>query len=283
MNPGHEVVGVIVSAGVAVKRWKVGDRVGRGWHGDHCFACDPCLHGNFNVCSTNVITGITVDGGYAEYMVAPWYVLAKVPDGMAPTQAGPLMCAGVTVYNSMRQQHVMPGSLVAVQGIGGLGHLGVQFARAMGYNVVAISSSDDKRELAKELGAHHYINSKSEDPAQALQALGGADMILCTAYDAKSISALTGGIRADGKVIIVGIDAQAKLELSPALLVRTRGTVRGWPSGSPIDSEETLKFAQLMGIKVRTEEYGFDDYQKGYDRMKSGKALFRVVLVNKKK
>jgi len=170
-----------------------------------------------------------------------------------------------------------------VQGIGGLGHLGIQFARAMGYQVVAISSSDDKRQLAKELGAHHYINAKAEDPVKALKALGGADMILCTAFDAKSISALSGGIKVDGKVIIVGIDGQAKLELSPAALVSTRGTVRGWPSGSAIDSEETLKFAQLTGVKVRTEEFDFEDHQKAYDRMKSGKAIFRVVLVNNKK
>jgi 2-desacetyl-2-hydroxyethyl bacteriochlorophyllide A dehydrogenase len=275
--PGHEIAGRIDAVGDDVTQWKPGQRVGVGWHGGHCFVCDPCRRGNFILCQVEKITGISYDGGYAEYVVVPAEAVAAMPDDLPADEAAPLLCAGITVYNSLRNAGARAGDLVAVQGIGGLGHLGIQFARQMGFRTVAIGRGGDKEALVKQLGAHQYIDSDAGAPAAALKALGGAAVILATAPDSRAISALVDGLGPDGKLVIVGAGLEP-LSITPLQLIFTRRTVRGWPSGTAKDSEDTLQFSSLSGVRPMIERYPLEKVAQAYDQMISGRARFRVVL-----
>lgn len=275
--PGHEVVGIVEEAGAGVEKWKVGQRVGVGWHGGHCFQCEPCRRGNFIDCENAKVSGITYDGGYAEYMTAPQEAIAAVPDELSSANAAPLLCAGITVFNALRNSGIRPGDLVAVQGIGGLGHLAVQYAAKMGMRTVAISTSNSKKDLAKELGAHHFINTEEEDPSKALQKLGGAKLILATAPYSEVISRAINGLGNDGKLLIVAATGES-LEVSPMQLLMGRKSVAGWPSGTAMDSEDTLNFSVLTGTVPMIEEYPLEEVEKAYERMITNKARFRVVL-----
>jgi len=275
--PGHEMVGKVVKVGDGVKRFKVGDRVGRGWHGGHCFQCDACVSGDVMMCPSHDITGITVDGGYAEYTVCPWESLARVPDSLKAEEAAPLLCAGVTVFNSLRNMSAKAGDLVAVQGIGGLGHLGVQFARRMGFRVAAVSTGADKKDLATKLGAHYYIDASKGKAVEELKKLGGAKVIMTTAFDSKAMSSLVDGLCPGGVLLILGAD-QKSLDVTPVQLIGSRTSVQGWPSGRPIDSEETLKFAAANEIYSMSEVYPLEKAQEAFERMLSNKQRFRVVL-----
>jgi D-arabinose 1-dehydrogenase-like Zn-dependent alcohol dehydrogenase len=275
--PGHEVAGRIDAVGAGVTQWKVGQRVGVGWHGGHCFVCDSCRRGDFVLCSNQKITAIHFDGGYAEFMVAPAEAVASIPDDLPADQAAPLLCAGITTYNSLRNAGARPGDLVAVQGIGGLGHLGVQYAQRMGFRTVAIGHNKDKEPLARKLGAHHYIDTATSDPASALQALGGARVVLATAPDAKSMGALVGGLGPNGKLLVVGAPAEP-LSLSVLPLIGKRQAIQGWPSGTPKDSEDALNFSALTGVRPMIETYPLERAAEAYDRMIQGHARFRVVL-----
>jgi len=275
--PGHEIAGRIDAVGADVAHLKPGQRVGVGWHGGHCFVCDPCRRGNFILCQVEKITGISYDGGYAEYVVVPAEAVAALPDDLPADEAAPLLCAGITVYNSLRNAGARAGDLVAVQGIGGLGHLGIQFARQMGFRTVAIGRGGDKEALVKQLGAHQYIDSDAGAPAAALKALGGAAVILATAPDSRAISALVDGLGPDGKLVIVGAGLEP-LSITPLQLIFTRRTVRGWPSGTAKDSEDTLQFSSLSGVRPMIERYPLEKVAEAYDQMISGRARFRVVL-----
>jgi len=275
--PGHEIAGRIDAVGDDVTQWKPGQRVGVGWHGGHCFVCDPCRRGNFILCQVEKITGISYDGGYAEYVVVPAEAVAAMPDDLPADEAAPLLCAGITVYNSLRNAGARAGDLVAIQGIGGLGHLGIQFARQMGFRTVAIGRGGDKEALVKQLGAHQYIDSDAGAPAAALKALGGAAVILATAPDSRAISALVDGLGPDGKLVIVGAGLEP-LSITPLQLIFTRRTVRGWPSGTAKDSEDTLQFSSLSGVRPMIERYPLEKVAEAYDQMISGRARFRVVL-----
>lgn len=276
--PGHEVAGTIDALGTGVAGWAAGQRVGVGWHGGHCGHCDSCRRGDFVLCLTSrQITGITFDGGYADYMLAPAGALALIPPGLTAVEAAPLMCAGVTTYNSLRNSGARPGDLVAVLGLGGLGHLGVQFAAKMALRTVAIARGGDKEPLAKKLGAHHYIDSQAQDPAKALTALGGAKVILATVTDGKAMSATLGGLGLDGKLVVLGAAADS-LSVPPGLLIGGRRSVAGWPSGSSIDSQDTLAFAAQTGVRPMTEVFPLERAGDAYEHMMSGKARFRAVL-----
>ncbi len=279
--PGHEIAGRIDAVGADVAQWKPGQRVGVGWHGGHCFVCDPCRRGNFILCQVEKITGISYDGGYAEYVVVPAEAVAALPDALPADEAAPLLCAGITVYNSLRNAGARAGDLVAVQGIGGLGHLGIQFARQMGFRTVAIGRGGDKEALVKQLGAHQYIDSDAGAPAAALKAVGGAVVVLATAPDSKAISALVDGLAPDGKLVIVGAGLEP-LSITPLQLIFTRRTVRGWPSGTAKDSEDTLQFSSLSGVRPMIERYPLEKVAEAYDQMISGRARFRVVLTMSK-
>ncbi|CAM3383219.1 alcohol dehydrogenase [Aequorivita lipolytica] len=276
--PGHEVVGIVEKAGKDVKNWKKGQRVGVGWHGGHCFTCEPCRRGNFINCENAKVAGISYDGGYAEYMCAPQEAVANIPKELSSEEAAPLLCAGITVYNAMRNSNIRPGDVVAVQGIGGLGHLAVQYANKMGMRTVALSHSDDKEKLAKDLGAHHYINTEKQDAVKELQKLGGAKLIVATAPHADAISAVIDGLGIDGQLICIGATGDA-IEVSPMQLLQKRKSVSGWPSGTAIDSEDTLNFSALTNTKPMIETYKLDDVEKAFKRMMDNKARFRVVLV----
>jgi D-arabinose 1-dehydrogenase-like Zn-dependent alcohol dehydrogenase len=275
--PGHEIAGRVDAVGPDVTNWKPGQRVGVGWHGGHCFQCEPCRRGDFILCQFAKITGISFDGGYAEYVVVPGEAVAAIPDDLPDAEAAPLLCAGITVYNSLRHAGAMAGDLVAVQGIGGLGHLGIQYARQMGFRTIAIGRGQDKASLARKLGAHDYIDTNAGPPAAALQNLGGARVILATAPDSKSISALVDGLSANGKLMIVGA-SQEPLTISPLQLISLRRSIQGWPSGSAIDWEDTLKFSSLTGVRPMIERYSLHKAAEAYDQMISGRARFRVVL-----
>jgi len=275
--PGHEIAGRIDAVGADVTLWKRGQRVGVGWHGGHCFQCDPCRRGDFNLCKFAKITAISFDGGYAEYMIAPAEAVATMPDDLPATEAAPLLCAGITVYNSLRNSGAHPGDLVAVQGIGGLGHLGIQYARQMGFRTVAIGRGKDKQPLAKKLGAHEYVDTTAGAPAEALQKLGGARVILATAPDSKSISALIDGLSGNGKLVIVGAGFES-LTVTPLQLIGGRKSIQGWPSGTAKDSEDTLQFSALSGVRPMIERYPLEKAAEAYDQMISGRARFRVVL-----
>jgi alcohol dehydrogenase, propanol-preferring len=276
--PGHEVVGIVEDVGSRVSLWKKGQRVGVGWHGGHCFTCEPCRRGNFINCENAKVSGISYDGGYAEFMCAPQEAIAAIPEELSSAEAAPLLCAGITVYNALRNSGIRPGDLVAVQGIGGLGHLAVQYAVKMGMRTVAISTSDNKKDLAKELGAHHFINTGNEDPAKSLQKLGGAKLILATAPYSDAITAVVNGLGLDGKLIMVAATGEP-VEVSPMQLLMGRKSVAGWPSGTAKDSEDTLQFSALTGTTPMIEEYPLDKVNEAYDRMIDNKARFRVVLI----
>jgi D-arabinose 1-dehydrogenase-like Zn-dependent alcohol dehydrogenase len=275
--PGHEIAGIIDAVGSGVAGWTQGQRVGVGWHGGHCGYCDSCSRGDFVTCqNAAAVPGITYDGGYADYMIAPAEALALIPEGLSAEEAGPLMCAGVTTFNSLRHSGAQPGDIVAILGIGGLGHLGVQFAAKMGFKTVAIARGEDKGPLAKQLGAWHYIDSQKEDPAAELIRLGGARVILSTATSGKAVSTVLGGLGINGKMIIVG--AAEPFEVSPLLLIGGRRSIAGWPSGRSIDSQDTLRFSELTGVRSMNEVFPLERAAEAYARMMSGNARFRVVL-----
>jgi D-arabinose 1-dehydrogenase-like Zn-dependent alcohol dehydrogenase len=275
--PGHEIVGSIDAVGPGVSRWKRGDRAGVGWHGGQCGYCDTCRRGDFFACETATrVTGITSDGGYGEYMLARAEAVARVPEELSAVEAAPLMCAGVTTFNALRNSGARPGDLVAVLGLGGLGHLGVQFANRMGFRTVAIARGQDKAPLAKELGAWRYVDSQAEDPAAALQALGGARVVLATVTNGPAMTATLGGLGVHGDLLVLG--APESLEASPFLLILGERNIKGWYSGTSIDSQDTLAFSVLTGVRSMNEVYPLERVAEAYDRMMSGAARFRVVL-----
>ena len=275
--PGHEVVGVVDALGADVPGWQAGQRVGVGWHGGHCGHCRSCRHGDFLTCETGQIPGISYDGGYAEYMTAPFEALAAIPDELAAADAAPLLCAGITTFNALRNNGARPGELVAILGIGGLGHLAVQFAAKMGCHTVAIARGRDKEALARKLGAHHYIDSATQDVAAALTRLGGARVVLATVTNAKAMSATIDGLAAGGKLIVIGASPEP-IEVSPFQVIGARRSIMGWPSGTSIDSEETMAFSALVGIRPMIETMPLERAAEAYDRMMRGDARFRMVL-----
>ncbi|MDE2149735.1 MAG: alcohol dehydrogenase catalytic domain-containing protein [Gammaproteobacteria bacterium] len=275
--PGHEVAGRIDAVGAGVTAWKPGQRVGVGWHGGHCFNCESCRRGDFIACQRSQVCGISYDGGYAQYLVAPDSALALIPDALDAVAAAPLLCAGVTTFNALRHAGARPGDLVAVQGIGGLGHLAIQFAKNMGFRVAALSSGADKRELARELGADFYIDTGAENPVVALTKLGGAKAILATAPSAKAMEAVIDGLGVDGRLVVVGVGTD-KLSVGPLQLIGKRRSVSGWPSGSARDSQDTLEFSALTGVAARVETFALAEVKAAYARMIENKARFRVVL-----
>jgi len=275
--PGHEIAGRIDAVGNRVQGWKVGQRVGVGWHGGHCFHCEPCRRGHFILCKFEKITGFSHDGGYAEYMISPAEAVAAIPEDLPAEDAAPLLCAGITVFNALRNSGAKPGDKVAVQGVGGLGHLGIQYAHQMGFETIALNRGSDKQPLALKLGARHYIDTASGSPAEALQKLGGARLVLATAPDAKSISALVGGLAPDGKLLVIGA-AMEPLSISALDLIGARRGIQGWPSGTAIDSEDTLRFSAMSGVRPMIEKFPLARVAEAYDRMISGKVRFRAVL-----
>jgi D-arabinose 1-dehydrogenase-like Zn-dependent alcohol dehydrogenase len=275
--PGHEIVGVVEAIGGGVPNWKVGQRAGIGWYGGHCRRCEPCRRGDLVACRNPLIPGVTYDGGYADYVVAPAEALASVPDSLKSVDAAPLLCAGITTFNALRNSGARPPDTVAILGIGGLGHLGVQFAAKMGFNTVAIARGAEKEKFAHDLGARHYIDSTSGDVAASLQKLGGARVILATVTDADAMSAALGGLGYKGEFVIVGVPGKP-IQASVPGLVSQRQSIHGWPSGTSIDSEDTLKFSDMTGVLPMIERYPLDRAAEAYDRMMTGKARFRVVL-----
>jgi D-arabinose 1-dehydrogenase-like Zn-dependent alcohol dehydrogenase len=274
---GHEVAGVVDAIGQGVAGWKEGQRVGVGWHGGNCGYCDPCRRGDFFACQTITrITGITTDGGYADYLVAFASALARMPDGLAPVEAAPLMCAGITTFNALRNSGARPGDLVAVLGLGGLGHLGVQFATKMGFRTVAIARGQDKEPLARELGAWGYIDSVSSEPSAELAKLGGAVVVLATVTNGDAMSSTIGGLANNGTLVVLG--AAQSLDAQPMQLLGKRRSVKGWYSGTSIDSQDTLAFSVLTGVRSMNEVFPLERVNDAYDLMMSGKARFRVVL-----
>jgi len=277
--PGHEVIGVIDAVGTDVpSRWQVGQRVGVGWHAWHCGYCDPCRRSDFFACQTGVqVTGISFDGGYADYMIAPATGLALVPAELPAADAAPLMCAGLTTFNALRNSGAKPGDLVAVLGVGGLGHLGVQYAAKMGFRTAAIARGKDKEPLARQLGASHYIDSQSADPASELAKLGGAKVVLATVTHGPAMSATVAGLAPRGRLMVLGA-AETSMEVSPLVLLMGRRAIEGWYSGTSIDAQETLAFSVQSGIRSMNETYPLERAAEAFDRMMSGKARFRVVL-----
>jgi D-arabinose 1-dehydrogenase-like Zn-dependent alcohol dehydrogenase len=275
--PGHEIAGVVEEVGAGVSAWVEGQRVGVGWHGGHCGHCRACRRGEFINCESLPIPGITYNGGYAEYMVAPAEALALLPEGISAEEAAPLVCAGITTYNALRHSGARPGDLVAIQGVGGLGHLGIQFANKFGYRVAAVSRGADNAALARKLGAHHYIDSQASNPAEELKKLGGAQVILATAPSARAMTALFDGLGTNGKMMVVGASTEP-IQVTPVQLIGGRTSLQGWASGTSADSEDTLNFAVLCGIRPMIEKFPLDRAPEAYARMLSGKAEYRVVL-----
>jgi D-arabinose 1-dehydrogenase-like Zn-dependent alcohol dehydrogenase len=276
--PGHEIAGIVDATGPGVTGWKAGDPAGVGWHGGHCGFCAACRRGNFLSCQTAAqIPGISYDGGYADYMIAPAVALARIPQGLSSIEVAPLMCAGITVYNSLRNSGARPGDVVAILGLGGLGHLGVQYAAKAGFVTVGIARGKDKEPLARKLGAMHYIDSQSADPAAELQKLGGASVILATVTSGKAMSAVLGGLAVGGKLVVLGAAADP-IEVPPILLIGARRSIAGWPSGTSIDSEDALAFSVLTGVRSMNEVFPLSRAPEAYARMMSGEARFRVVL-----
>ncbi|GAA5995991.1 uncharacterized protein JCM10292_004876 [Rhodotorula paludigena] len=275
--PGHEIVGRVVEVAQDEKRWKVGDLVGSGWHGGHCGGCSRCVRGDFNTCENEARNGILSDGGHAEYATLRTEALCSIPEDIEPAKAAPLLCAGLTVFNSLRNMSLHPGDVVAVQGVGGLGHLAIQFARKMGYVVAAVSRGDSKKQLALDLGAHHYIDSEDGDPAEALLKLGGAKAIAAVAPNGAAMASLIPGLAVNGQLIVLA--PVEKLEVPTVLMIGKRLSVRGWPSGHAGDSEDTIKFAQTMGVDCKVETYPLERIQDAYDSMMNNKARFRSVIV----
>src|SRR5882724_2418503 len=275
--PGHEVVGIIDEVGAGVSEWTIGQRAGVGWHGGHDGTCTSCRRGDFGNCQNMKIAGISYDGGYQQYMIAPIEALVSLPDTLSDVDAAPLLCAGVTTYNSLRHSGALPGDLIAVQGIGGLGHLGIQFANKFGYKVAAIGRGSENTALAKKLGASVYIDSQATKPAEELQKLGGARVILATAPNSKAMSELIDGLGPNGKLLVIGA-AFDPIEVTPIQRISGAKTIQGWASGTPADSEDTVRFAELTGVRPMIETYPLEKAAEAYARMMSGKAQFRVVL-----
>ena len=275
--PGHEVAGVVDAVGSDVPLFKPGQRVGLGWHGGHCNFCPPCRRGDFVLCENGPVSGISFDGGYADYVIAPANALALIPDGLDAVEAAPLLCAGITTFNALRNSGARTGDTVAILGIGGLGHLAVQYAAKSGYRTVAIARGEDKGPLAKQLGAHLYIDSTTQNPAAELQKIGGAKIILSTLTSAKALEWALDGLAPTGKIIVVGAP-DGPIVINPFPLLLGRRTVAGWPSGTGMDSEDTLNFSALTQVKPMVETYPLEQAAAAYDRMMSGKARFRVVL-----
>jgi D-arabinose 1-dehydrogenase-like Zn-dependent alcohol dehydrogenase len=275
--PGHEIAGRIDAIGANVANWQKGQRVGVGWHGGHDFVCEQCRRGDFAMCVNRKVTGIDFDGGYAEYMIAPAAALAAIPDELPAEEAGPFMCAGVTVYNALRNSGARPGDVVAIQGIGGLGHLGVQYARQMGFKTIALGRGKDKEPLAKKLGAHRYIDTAASDAVAELQKLGGARVILGTAPSAKAISEVVGGLGVNGNLLVPAAPSDP-LTVSVMPLIMGRRSVSGWYSGTARDSQDTLEFSAFNGVHPMIEKYPLSQVTEAYEQMHSGKVRFRVVL-----
>ena len=276
--PGHEIAGIVDALGPGVAGSKTGQRVGAGWHGGHCGHCDSCRRGDFVTCQVAPqIPGVSYDGGYADYTIVPAAALALIPDGLSAVEAAPLMCAGITTFNSLRSSGARAGDVVAVLGVGGLGHLGVQFAAKMGFETVAIARGGDKASLARKLGAQHYVDSQATDPAAELVKLGGARVILATVTSGKAMAAVLGGLGVNGKLIIVGAPPDP-LEVPVLPLIFGRRSIVGWPSGTSIDSQDTLAFSVLTGVRPMTEVFPLERADEAYERMLSGKARFRAVL-----
>lgn len=275
--PGHEIAGRVDAVGAKVTAWKAGERVGVGWHGGHCFTCDACRRGLFINCVNAKVTGISHDGGYAEYAVVPAESLARIPESLDAALAGPLLCAGVTTYNALRNSGARPGDTVAVQGIGGLGHLGIQYAAKMGFRTVAVSNGAEKEKLARELGAHEYIDTKATPAAEGLKKLGGADVVLATAPHSAAIASTFDGLKARGKLLIVAAPFDAVPV--PAFGLLSGRTVAGWPSGSAIDSEDAMRFSALQGVKPTIETFSLDQAEQAFAKMMENRVRFRAVLV----
>ena len=274
--PGHEIAGRVDKIGPNVTEWKKGDRVGVGWHGGHDFVCNACRKGLFINCEKAQVTGITYDGGYAEYVVVPHEAVARIPDAISATEAAPLLCAGITTFNSLRNSGARVGETVAVQGIGGLGHLGIQFAARMGFRTIAVSRGADKRELALQLGAHEYVDTEKVPAAEALRKLGGADLVLATAPNAEAIASTVDGLKPRGKLLIVAAPFEP-MKLSTLNLLSGK-TIAGWPSGSALDSEETVAFSVLSGVRPRVEVFKLEQAEEAFGKMMSNRVRFRAVL-----
>ncbi len=274
--PGHEVAGTIDALGEGVAGWTTGQRVGVGWHGGYCGCCEQCRRGNLFACETQQVTGISFDGGYGEYMIAPISAVARFPDELAPADAAPLLCAGVTTFNALRHSGARPGDVVAVLGVGGLGHLGVQYAAKAGFNVVAIARGKDKEPVARQLGASLYVDSQAQDPAAELLKLGGASVIISTVTSGAAMSAVQGGLAINGTLLLLGV--ADSMQVSPMVLLAGKRSVKGWYSGTAIDSQDTLAFSARTGVRSMNETIPLERVNEGYDRMMSGKARFRVVL-----
>lgn len=275
--PGHEIAGVIDAVGPEVVGWRVGQRVGIGWDGGHCGSCDSCRRGDFITCNTHLVPGVSYDGGYADYMIAPTSALALIPEDLTAVESGPLMCAGITTFNSLRNSGARPGDVVAILGVGGLGHLAIQFAAKMGFFTVAIARGKDKEALSKDLGAKVYIDSNAQNPATELNKLGGAKLILATVTNSKAMSSVINGLAVDGQLLIVGASMEP-LEIPPLLLIRNRRSIKGWPSGTSIDSQDAMSFCSHTGVRSMNETFPLERAAEAYDLMMSGKARFRVVL-----
>ena len=274
--PGHEVAGVVDEVGEGVDLFSPGDRVGVGWHGGHCFECDPCRRGDFINCRNQQVCGISYDGGYQEYMVCPWHAVARIPDGLDAADAAPLLCAGITTFNALRNSGAKPGDVVAVQGVGGLGHLALQYAKRMGFHTVALSRGKDKEELARKLGAHTYIDAKSQDEVEELQKLGGADVILATAPSGKAIEGVLGGLSERGKLMLV---AAAPDPFSVNAFAMLSGKqVHGWPSGTAIDSEDTMRFSALTDVRPQIERFPLEGANEAFAKVMDNTIRFRAVL-----
>ena len=275
--PGHEVAGTIDQLGAGVTAWSKGDRVGVGWHGGQDGTCLACRRGDFVNCANVLVCGVSYDGGYQEFMIAPIEALARMPESLDAAEAAPLMCAGITTFNSLRHSGAFPGDLVAVQGVGGLGHLGIQFAKKFGYRVAAVGRGTANAVIAKKLGADIYIDSTASDAAKELQKLGGARVILATAPSGKAMSSLVGGLGGNGTFVVVGASPDP-IEVSTTLLILGKRSIKGWSAGTPTDSEDTLRFAEAAGIRPMIEKYPLEKAAEAYARMMSGKAQYRVVL-----
>jgi len=276
--PGHEIAGVIDAVGAGVTDWSIGQRVGVGWYGGHCNSCESCRRGEFILCSRGKIPGISYDGGYAEYMIAPKEALALIPEELSFVEAAPLLCAGITTFNALRNSSARAGDTVAVMGIGGLGHLAVQFCAKMGFKTIAIARGSDKEPLAKQLGAHHYIDSQAGDAAHMLQQLGGAKVILSTVTNHEAISSVVGGLSNNGQLLIVGVPSEP-IQIQALTLILGNRSVKGWASGTSIDSQDTLNFSILTNIRSMNVTYPLEKVEEAYQLMMSGEARFRVVLL----
>ena len=274
--PGHEIAGRVDAVGANVTAWKVGDRVGVGWHGGHCFQCNACRKGFFINCERATVTGISRDGGYAEYAVARSEAVARIPDKLEAIHAGPLLCAGITTYNSLRNSGARPGDTVAVQGVGGLGHLAIQYAARMGFRTVAVSRGREKEDLARQLGAHEYVDIDKTSAAKALNALGGADLVLATAPNSEAIAATVGGLKSRGKLLIVAAPFEP-LSISAFALLSGK-SIQGWPSGSAIDSEETMAMSALTGVRPSVEVFKLEEAEQAFAKVMENRVRFRAVL-----